>query len=350
MRPTQVRELIALEGFEALEAAADGRPRAKLTIIKAGLGKNRRNYRAAALESAVKAGLYNGVRMFVDHSDKPPMKRSLSEMTSAIESAEWNPTTQAVEGTVVFFKPEFAELARNAQGYMGASVNNLIRATRTPQSDGTVQEDVQSIERVHSVDWVIYPAAGGELQQFLESEEGDMIDWTKITAEDIKANAPAVAAALAAKESKDPDPKDDDDEDLEVKITRAVATALEARESAETAARTARESMMATVKDHVGKSGLPEPIRARLIRTFETSDPSKFTEASVTESIEDSKKELKALGVRGPQITGMGATSTTSGGEGSPSISTGSEVRESVEAIFGKKPAGTTTAQEGANA
>jgi hypothetical protein len=346
----QVREVTQLDVFESLEPQADGRPRAKMTIIKAGMSANRRNYRPGALEAAANAGRYNGIRMFVDHSDKPPLKRSFNEMVSAVESAEWNPTTSSVEGTVVFFDPAFAEKVKHARGYMGASVNNLIRATKIPQPDGTVMEDVQSIERVHSLDWVVYPAAGGELQHFLEAE-GDAVDWSKVTIEDLKANAPGLVAILTKEAEKEPDPPDDPDDDGDGKLTKeAVATmlaeALRSHDAERDRAAAQQRAASAMLTEHLTKSGLPQVVRARMQKNFMTMDPAIVTEALVTESINEAKEELKELKV-GPQIVGMGPTAG-SNGRTQPGTQRMS-VRESVEGFFApSKKAATEGASGGA--
>jgi len=349
--PQQVREVTQLDVFEALEPQADGRPRAKMTIIKAGLSANRRNYRAGALEAAANAGRYNGIRMFVDHSDKPPIKRSVTEMVSAVESAAWNPLNSSVEGTVVFFDPAFAEKVKQAKGYMGASVNNLIRATRVPQADGTAVEDVQSIERVHSLDWVVYPAAGGELQHFLESE-GDAVDWSKITLEDLKANAPAIVEAIQkeSKEEEDPPEKSTKETTEEQQpltreaIAALVAEALKSHDAERDLVAEKQRVAAALVTEHLSKSGLPQVVRARMTKVFASMNPTAVTEALVTESINEAKDELKELKV-GPQITGMGPTSGLNTNPGPHRIS----VRESVESLFaGPKKSSTEGASEGA--
>jgi hypothetical protein len=359
----EVREMLQLEAYEALQTGEDGRRRAKMTLIRAGMSANRRNYRASALEAAANAGKYNGLRMFVDHSEKPPLKRSLNEVVSGVESSQWNSANQTVEGTVVFFDDSFADKVEKAKSFVGVSVNNLIRASRQPQADGTVMEDVQSIERVHSVDWVIYPAAGGELQHFLESEEGDgmAIDWTKITADDLKKNAPAIVKLL----QEETNPPDDDDEEEDTddtdsgsgangedkpepvtkeSIAQMIAQGIAQHDREIASAAEKQRAAASLVQAHLDKSGLPQVVRARMARTFATMPAAAVTESAVTESITEAKEELKALKV-GPQITGMGPSGSQNNDTSTRRVS----VRESVESFFaGPKKKTTDGASEGA--
>lgn len=345
--PNPVHEIIRLEGYEALTVGSDGRHRGKITIIKAGRSANRRNYRESVLRDAAAKGVYTGMRMFVDHSDKPPLKRSFNEMVSAVESTEWNDEKKAIDGTVVFFDPEFADKVEKAKEFMGVSVNHLLKGHRVRESDGGVMEDITEVVRGHSVDWVIYPAAGGEFQGFLESEGDDMLDWTKITADDIKKNAPDVYAELV-KESKGPDDEPDDDNDEESNtppVTKEsvqswVREAIQAERQSEKQATETRSKALSQMNEAVAKSGLPQVTRDRIVRSFTSMATESITEANVTAAVEEAKNELKALKV-GPKITGMGSTqastsSATEGEDGEPRLSgpSLSDAQESLAAAF----------------
>lgn len=320
-----------------MEAGADGRRRGRITIIKSGKSANQRNYSESVLRQAAQSGVYTGLRMFVDHSDKAPLKRSVAEMVSAVESTEWNDEKKAIDGTVVFFDPAFADKVGQAHDFMGVSVNHLLRGHRVRQTDGSVVEEITSVVRGHSVDWVVYPAAGGEFQQFLESEEEEsMIDWTKITVDELRKNAPDLAAALA-RESED----DSGDEQKPAVVTQEavqswVREAIQADRQDQASQSTARTAALATLNDKIQTSGLPVVTRDRITRTFTGMGTESITDAAITAAIDEAKAELKALKV-GPQITGMGATESgvetpTTPVASGPSLA---EAQESVSSAFG---------------
>jgi len=154
-------EIIDASEAEFNKDEATGKMTGRIKIIQAGRAKNPRNYRSSALRKAAKEGVYNGLRMFVNHSDKPPTKRSLTEMVAAVESTEYDAKTDAVYGNVEFFNPDFYNFANAAKKYMGVSAAHRIRVNYVQEGRKTI-EDVQEIVGGHSVDWVIYPSAGGE--------------------------------------------------------------------------------------------------------------------------------------------------------------------------------------------
>ena len=333
----KIEEYTAKDFFDLTESEfmveeGTGRMTANLRLIKSGLSKNNRNYRESALKTSADKGIFNGVRMFANHSTTPPLKRPISEMVAAIESTSWNADAKAVDGRVVFFNKEFYDFAQQAKGYMGDSINALVRGTRVRESSGRVTEDIHEIVQPHSVDFVIYPAAGGEILAF--ESEGDMIDWKAITAEDIKTNATELydaikAEALAAQPK--PGVPSFTQEQIDQLVKDEVASAMEARQKeideTNEKIRLANEKVVLAF----AKSGLPEPTRKRVQLAFEGQ--TEFNESAVTEAITSAKEELTAVGA-GPKITGQGPSSGSA-----PEKKTEFSINESVAAAFGMKPA-----------
>lgn len=345
----------ATEVVEATEAQFNrddetGKMTARIKIIQAGPTKSKmqfqRVYSPAAIRRAAQEKIYDGLRMFVNHSDKPHLKRGLMEMVSAVESTEYDPKTNAVYGNVEIFDKDFFDRADKAKKFMGVSATQRIEVTRSPAVNGkTATEEVQRIPEAHSVDWVIYPAAGGEIIKFArESEGADQVEWDDITLDTLREHAPAVLDAHKqelAKESKKVDPPDDDDEADENEEDDAPVTmkksdlskfVQEQIQSVMTDSESKRQKNIAAtkkVRDRVAKSGLPARTQGRIVNQF--AEVQEYVEKDVDEAITEAQEEFKEAKL-GPRISGMGPTSSTG--------ATGSErktvtVREGVEGIFG---------------
>lgn len=333
VRERRINDLFDINEAEFEVEENTGRLRCKTTILKAGRSKNPRNYREEAVRKAAEDGTFTGLRMFVNHSEQPPLKRSLTEMVSAVESTSYDSEKKAIIGEVEFFNKDFYEFAKRAKSYMGTSINALARGNRVRQPNGEVIEDITEIVKGHSVDWVIFPAAGGEIQQFLESEGAEEVEWDKITLEDLQKNlSPAlwdeIEKAIVEKEKGPEDllesPEPTSPDNLDAKIAEAIKKYEEekAQEAAEAAARSAH------LEDVVGKSGLPEPTRRRLVAQFATVPT--LEDVKIAEAIQLAKEELTAAGA-GPHITGMGPSEGTAAISDHPA---GILVSEAVDEYF----------------
>lgn len=337
---------IALEVIDASEAEfhkdeATGKMTARVTIIKGGRAKNPRNYRSSAIRKAAKEGIYNGMRMFVNHSDKPPIRRSLTELVSAVESTEYDPKGDRIIGSIEFFDEKFYDYASRARKHMGVSANHRIKVQKVRESSGQIIDDVEEIVGAHSVDWVVYPSAGGEIISFAKESEGaDQVEWDEVTLDQLKEKAPAVLAAYKselAKESVGPEDEPDDDEGESAKnksvvmtqeaITKLVQEQVTSITSAAEVKRTKQTETAKKVREFASKSGLHTRVQARIINQF--VDAVEYIESDVKEAVDDAKAELKELGF-GPRITGMGSTGNAQEGERKVA-----SVRESVESVFG---------------
>lgn len=334
------------EVFEAeltsFEETEDGRLMASVRILKAGLSKNRRNYPSHLVQEAVNKGLFNGLHMFLNHDRKRPNpgERDFNEVVSVVESTSWDEKEQAMNGRVEFFDRSFYDKAQRAKSYLGVSINALVRGNRRTIA-GETFEDVTGWTRPRSVDWVWNPAAGGAILAF-EDEDEDVIDWSKVTVEDLKKNAPQVYEAIES--AKGPD-DDEDNEDPAVKpvdpkaIAMAVAEAMNQRDEDQAEKDRKIKSARTLVQKAFDESGLPEAVSKRVMRSFE--DVEEFDDKAVAEAITEAKEELKAIGA-GPHIKGEGPT----GGASETSTKTFS-VHESVKDVFGfNKPKSSTKSDD----
>jgi 5-carboxymethyl-2-hydroxymuconate isomerase len=336
------REIIDVAEAEFSKDEATGRMFADVVLIKAGRAKNPRNYRPNALRRAVEQKTYEGLRMFVNHSDKPPIKRNWDEMVSAVESTTWDPAIKPLGGIrarAEIFDAKFFEKAQLAKKYMGVSADHQIGITRVREGVRFI-EDVHEIIGARSVDWVLFPSAGGEIIQFAtESDEGEDVDWDKLTLDDLKANAPEIIKQLQAEgkpatEGKGPEDDDDEgeaDEEFVKKsdVGKIVQEQVQAIQKAADENSRKRTNATKQTRDFVAKSGLPSRVQSRLVNQF--SDSLEYDEASVKEAVEEAKEELKEAGAGKPRITDMGA----SGGEEKTPTLQRTSARESVEAAFG---------------
>ena len=335
-----------VEEFTAIEAASfdDEKMTARIRIIRAGMSKNNRNYRPAALQQAVESRMFDSMRMFVNHSDKPPIQRDLRDMVSAIEpgTVVWNQEAQSVDGSVKFFSRPFYDFAKQAKDYMGDSINALVTGTRQRDSSGKVTEDVHSFNVVKSVDWCIFPAAGGTIQAF-ESEGDGEVDWADLTYDDLKKHAPTLIEEIKTKEGIQSQPVDMKKPEVSstaltaADVSKIVAEAIATDRATQKSESDKFETIKTRVREQLSKSGLPPVTRDRIERSF--SSPtivSSFQESQVTEAITAAKEELKAAGVSGPRIAGMGPSGTSTGPDNADeSTPRRISARESVNATFG---------------
>jgi len=329
--PTTEHEVVEVfdlsEGTTFSVDEATGKMGAKITIIKAGTSKNNRHYPPEVLENAVNQGHFNGIRMFIDHGG-PPQKRSMKDLVSAIGEAYWDAENQKVTGDVDFFNKEFFEYAQRATNYIGTSISAQVRGYRQKEASKVI-EKVTGFERVHSTDWVIYPAAGGGVDQFVFEGEQD-VDWENLTLEELEKNAPGLVEQLTAKIKESLKPADDEKdttsftkEEVEALIETKVKTIRESYD----AEQAKKAEAQTKYREFITKAGVPAKTQERLIRQF--SDGTEFVEESAKAAVEEAKAELKEAGA-GPHITDMGTTGSTDG-EKSPRVVT---AKDAVESYF----------------
>jgi hypothetical protein len=307
----QVRTTIRTRLDEsAVFEEADGKMMATIRILKAGTSKNRRTYPPAVVKAAYESKLFDGAPMFVDHDRKraEPGQRSFNEMMSVVESTTFDDVSQSLIGRVRFFDRPFYEKTQEAREHVGVSINALVRGDRKVVA-GEVHEDVTGWGRGRSVDWVINPAAGGQILAFEDEDVESMIDWSKVTADDIKKNAAAVYESIqkdavgSADEHKDDPPAKDAPAVSAADIQKAVQEAIDAERKAAEAKAEKQRTAANSIREAFSKSGLPQRTQARVMHAFEGVE--EYDEKQVNAAIEDAKAELQEVGA-GPHIRGMG--------------------------------------------
>jgi len=259
----------------------------------------------------------------------------MDEMVAAVESTEYDAKTDAIYGNVVYFDEKFFEKAQAAKKFMGVSADHRIRVNYVQENRKTI-EDVQEIIGARSVDWVIYPSAGGEIISFArESEGADEVEWSDITLDQLKTNAPQVLeefkASIQVKEGKDPDPEPTPDppENLtRAEVAKLVQEQVQTIQTQMTEDNEKKEAAAKKYRELFSKSGLPSRTQSRLISQF--AGATEFSEGDAKEAVEEAKAELKEAGA-GPKITGLGP-SGPSGDDGERKTVS---VQESVNAFFG---------------
>jgi hypothetical protein len=317
---------------EFIQEGDSGTLKSRNTIIRVGKSKNGRFYRESTLRDAAARKVFDGVRMFVNHSEKLPTRRSMTEMVSGIESTWYDEKEAALKGDVVYFDKNFYDFAQRAKQFIGNSIAALVEGRKTKDSDGTYMEDISRIVKPRSVDWVVYPAAGGGVDAFISEGEED-VEWGDLTIELLEEHAPALVEELKKKFTPaDPpadDKKDDPPADPPPSLTAEAVEAIVAKALNDaTEKQTKVNGEQAKLREHVGKSGLPDRTRVRIMTQFSTAES--FDQEAVDAAIKEAREELKAAGA-GPKITGEGPT----GNPGEKEKPARPRTREAVEAYFG---------------
>lgn len=327
-------------------AAEDGKPSndVEIVLVRPGESANRRVYSREAIAEAVNTGFWNGSRMFIDHGDMAmPTKRSLKDLVSVVRDTHLGPAGEAI-GHARFIRPDFAQFVRDAHDAspdaLGVSIVHRFQGARFKGTDGLAHERVDHFLHNFSVDWVAFPAAGGSINQFLPAQEStseDDVEWNELTADMVKAHAPAVYDAIVGEATSEDDsmntgidagtagegadgagsgqpavPVGLTLETVQQMIDDAIANDRKVR--AEEAEKQATVGEQITTL--VGKSGLPELTRKRIVKQF--AGAGEYVEATVQEAIDEAKAELKSLTGTGPMVRGLGSSFVGTEAEGVP--------------------------------
>lgn len=350
--PTQFNAVEQLGTIEAWEDTENG-VRAKIRIIKAGLSKNNRNYRVSALKKAAQEGIFNNLKMFVGHSKDLPLKRKMDEFVAYVSDTSFEEATESLVGYANFVDEGFAKKVRSAKEHIGVSIDSLLSGHRIPQPGGRALEDILSFVQPRSVDFVMFPAAGGEIMAW-ESEGEQEVDWAAVeaeagtlTEEEIKKNLPSLWAKWHpetkgqppvhghGQEAAEDDEEDETDESegtsqykkkkgkkpsqmvRREEISEIVAEAIKEHDQENEKVKRMQESAAEQVRAAFAKSGLPDKTRARVMAAFEGI--TEFDESEVNKAIESAKEELTAAGA-GPRIKDMGNSSSVGASKEQPKV------------------------------
>lgn len=167
---------VADDGLQ-LREAADGS--IEVTLIRAGLSRNRNFYPDAALQAAVP--LFEGVRVFAksDAEHTAGGGKDVRNLLGGVYGVRFVPgaspdggalvgTFKAIDPTDAVVTKMVEAVKRGLQGLMGLSIDATAR-TKREQRDGQAVRVAQQFTRVNSVDLIVEPGAGGGLDRLAEA-------------------------------------------------------------------------------------------------------------------------------------------------------------------------------------
>lgn len=177
------REAVAAGADASFREAADGS--LEVTIVRAGLSKNGNFYTDAALREAVP--LFEGVRVFVksDAEHTQGGGKDVRNLIGGIYSVRFVEGAAADAGCLVgTFKPidqadpvvtKMTEaVKRGLQGLMGLSLDAEAKTAKAKRGQRTVREALK-FTKVHSVDLIVEPGAGGSLDRLTEAADPESL-------------------------------------------------------------------------------------------------------------------------------------------------------------------------------
>jgi hypothetical protein len=344
------------------EALADGAFREaqdgsiEVTLIRAGRSGNRNYYPDQALREA--APMFEGVRVFAksdaDHSaGKGKDVRNLIGGIYSVRFVEGQKTdTGKLVGTFKAIDPSDAAVTkmveavkRGMQDLLGLSIDADARTKKRKEGTEQLREAVRFV-KVHSVDLIVEPGAGGGLDRLTEaaadpstpsispeSQQGSqtMPLWKQRMLEAIKAKDPAKHAAINLEAITD---------DEVVNLHEAVCgplvpqpgtqrmTEAQGEDAPLTRADLRVYELRGAARDRIGAARLPQAAKDRLLGQIATAAADRLTEAAVGELI-------KAEGDYIARMTESGTVRVPAFGAGSINVEDRSlSIREMLNAFF----------------
>ncbi len=171
-------ELISEIFSGRIEEALEGPNTYKVTLIEAGMSKNRNFWSPQILQSSQR--LFEGVRAFADHPTKSELQerpeRSIKDIIGWYEAVRFYPTGMGgtMKANLHLLEGPLADSIRQAHSQGKGDLIQLsvnISGKRVPRSiNGIMAREVTEIHRVHSVDAVTEASAGGSIDHLVASE------------------------------------------------------------------------------------------------------------------------------------------------------------------------------------
>lgn len=346
---TVVREAVSAGAADqALREAADGS--IEVTLIRAGRSINGNYYPDATLREA--APMFEGVRVFAKSDDQhvAGKGKDVRNLIGGIYSVRFvegaQPDTGALVGTFKALDPSDTAVTkmteavkRGMQGLLGLSIDATARTKRRKAGNETLREAVK-FTKVHSVDLIVEPGAGGGLDRLTEAaadssipnQEGTAMPlWKQRMLEAIKAKDPAKHATL------NPETLSDDEV---VNLHEAVCGPLVPPAGQErmteavgddapvTRAELQVFTLRGAARDRIAGSRLPQAAKERLQAQIATAGADRLTEAAVGDLI-------KAEGGYIARITESGSVRVPMFGGGSIQVEDRSvAIRDMLDAFF----------------
>ncbi|MEP9372556.1 hypothetical protein [Mesorhizobium sp. KR1-2] len=274
----------------------------RVLVIKAGLSLNRTFYSDAVLRRH--APMFEGARVFAK-SDREHIAlegKDVRNLIGCIVSPEFvpgsSPDSGEIVGTLKLIDPssiighQLAKAVENDMlGLFGLSIAAEGESIR--RADGT--REAVSFAKIHSVDLIVEPGAGGRIVSFVEAA-GSLSQGTLMTREDIIALIQATRPEALAEKNVD--------EMTDAELQDLLRALLKA-DNPETAD-TMTEAVQRKVRlgDRIAACGLPEVAKQKL--RAEVTANVIMTEAHLTRRISQEGRYLTAAGVGGGHVTGLG--------------------------------------------
>ena len=300
-----------------LEARDGQAGRYRIRVIRAGRSGNDNYYPDKVLREAVP--LFEGVRVFVKGDEehlagKGKDFRNLIGRLGDVSFVEGKGAdTGEVQATLELIEPEGPvgvklreAWAGGMAGLFGFSIDAMGPAKRVTR-DGVRMREAKGISKVHSVDLIVEPGAGGEVINMLEAQAGrenDIMNRDQII---------ALLEAQGLLTGKNVEAMNDDQ--LVAMLREAVQATVPAADAGKgTVTREDLEMVdaRAAMREAVAASGLPDPAKKKLRNQFGAME--RFTEADVTKAIKDERDYLAHFTESG-RVTGLGEGLRIEGGE-----------------------------------
>ena len=334
----------------AFREAQDGT--IEVTLIRAGRSGNRNYYPDQTLREA--APMFDGVRVFAksdaDHSaGKGKDVRNLIGGIYSVRFVEGKtPDTGSLVGTFKAIDPSDATVTkmvgsvkRGMQGLLGLSIDADARTRKRTNGSETLREAVK-FTKVHSVDLIVEPGAGGGLDRLTEaaadplppeSQQGSktMPLWKQRMLEAVKAKDPAKHAAVNL---------DTITDDEVTHLYESVCGSMVAEPGTQRVTEAAGDNTPLTradlqafelrgaARDRVNAAKLPQASKDRLQAQVAIASADRLTEAAVGELI-------KAEGDYVARLTESGTVRVPMFGSGAITVEDRSvSIREMLNAFF----------------
>jgi hypothetical protein len=306
-----------------LEALGDGdKPvrRYKVRVIRAGMSLNNNFYPDAVLREAVP--LFNGARVFAksdaDHlkSGGKDVRNLIGQLTEAAFAPGPGPDSGEIQAVMTLINPaaDIAVTIREAvaggmAGLFGLSIDASAKVARRKVGGVTITE-AQQLLKIKSVDLIVDAGAGGAVLDLAEAaapEHEDDMTRAQLLAK-IKAHRPALLAGV--------DEATLTEAQLEALLDQVLTEAAPLPAAADNAAVVALIEARQSVRDRVGRCGLPAQARAKVAAALlARDDVGTLTEAQIEEAIKAEQSYLTGLGLGGGQVLDLGPSARIEGGE-----------------------------------
>lgn len=310
-----------------------------ITPIRPGFGNKRDGfyYPGTTLREAVKAGVFDGRKMFANHPRKSDEKerpeRDVKDWIGVVKESVWDEARGVPRSRLKLLDEKVYAQFKAAPEHIAFSIlgGGIARPGRV---DGREARVVESLKNIHSIDWVTEAGAGGAID-FAESasEELDM-ELSELTIEQLREARPDLfdqAVALAEEDEAALNDEAADDEDAgggdnvsnagfdpEQFVSRAEFDELLVELHAAKKAR-AKEAASQVVEAAVRNTTLPASAKALVMSHFrEATMGAEFlfptTETlsqAVAREVEDVRRVVdEAKGRRPSAVEGLGTATT----------------------------------------